>query len=128
MAAKVLAVFFGLMGVITVVFAIAGPTVPGLPRGFTKPMLALEMTQFASEVKVVRELFPGGDAAVREAILADFATIIPAYAVLFIGFALLARSKGLPDSGLLITAALLAAAADVRENIVILESQPAFFP
>jgi len=128
MAAAVLAVFFGLMGVGTVALSLLSPKVNGLPRGYTKPMLALEMTQSASEVRVVRALFPGGAAEIHKQIIIDFASIIPAYAVLFIGFAALARSRGLPDGWLLITAALLAAMADVRENIVMLDGQPAFFP
>jgi hypothetical protein len=127
-ATTALAVLFGLMGVVTVAFSVGSPGVDGLPRGFRKPVLALEMTQSTSEVRLTRALFPGGDTAIQRGIVADFAVIIPAYAVLFIGFALLARARGIPGWGLLITAVLLAAMADIRENIAMLESRPAFFP
>src|SRR5436190_16856735 len=104
MATTFLAGLFGLLGIGTIALSLLSPQVSGLPRGYTKPMLALEMTQSPSEVRVVRALYPGGDAAIRKAIIADFAAIIPAYAIVFIGFAALARSRGLPDGWLLITA------------------------
>ena len=128
MAKTVLAVFFGLMGVLTVVFSVREPAVEGLPRNYTKPMLALEMMRSAPEVQTVSARFPKGDEGIWTAIKADFALIIPAYTLLFIGFAWLAKTKRLPAWELLITTAMFAALADVRENMQILGSQPAFFP
>jgi hypothetical protein len=120
-----LALYFGIVGAAILALTLVVRKTPGLPRGFTKPMLALEMARTNEEVKRTRDRVRNAS-SITTGIIFDSIVVIPAYTVLFILFARSETVRPLPYSGLLQIVIAAAAAADFAENISILRKRPAF--
>jgi hypothetical protein len=116
---------FVLVGLAIIGSSLFGPTLRELPYGFTKPMLALEMTRTSMDVDDVRQKYPGGASSIFWSIVVDFILVIPAYTALFIAFSR-HKSVPFPYRTLLRLVAVVAAGTDCGENTLILIKSPSF--
>jgi hypothetical protein len=101
-----------------IVAALRTPQPEGLPNGFRKKALALELPQKVEDIEAIKKVYPEKD--IRKDIKGDFLFVIPLYTSFFMGLGFVLYSVNFPYAKVLglslCLCALLAAIFDILEN------------